>query len=111
MLGLNITAPGAATLRIRPPRDTGLTHAEGTVWTQAGTVGVRWNTTAHGTAVKVDIPVNVTAEVQVPLAGGRTPEARGAWPDGASTPRFRGVRDGYAVYTVGSGHSTFTPAA
>ncbi|MFK4264420.1 family 78 glycoside hydrolase catalytic domain [Streptomyces milbemycinicus] len=110
LLGLNVTGTAATTLRIRPPRDTELSHAEGTVWTQAGTVGVRWNTTAHGTQVKVDIPVNVTAEVEVPLADGRVPKASGAGPDGASAPRFEGVRNGRAIYTVGSGHSTFTPA-
>ncbi|MGO4760680.1 hypothetical protein AB4212_70615, partial [Streptomyces sp. 2MCAF27] len=37
LLGLNVTGTAATTLRIRPPRDTELTHAEGTVWTQAGT--------------------------------------------------------------------------
>ena len=111
LLGLNVTGTAATTLRIRPSRDTELTHAEGTVWTRAGTVGVRWNTTAHGTEVKVDIPVNTIAEVEIPLVGGQAPKAGGAGPDGASAPRFEGVRNGRAIYMVGSGHSTFSPAA
>jgi alpha-L-rhamnosidase len=110
MLGVNTTGPAGTTLRISPPRGTGLTHAEGSVWTQSGTVQVHWNTTKHGTAVQVDVPVNVTAEVDVPVTGHRAPEAHGAGPGGTSAPHFDGVRDGYAVYTVGSGHATFTPA-
>src|SRR5262249_21962128 len=47
MLGVNVTSPAASTLVISPPSGTTLKHAEGTQWTQAGTVGVRWNTTGH----------------------------------------------------------------
>ncbi|WP_316741624.1 hypothetical protein [Streptomyces sp. MK7] len=42
--------------------------------------------------------------------GDVAPHAVGAAPDGADAPRLYGVHDGGAVYTVGSGHSVFTPA-
>lgn len=107
MLGVNVTSPAAATLRIGPPRGTGLTHAEGTVWTQAGTVGVRWQATGHGTAVTVDLPDNVTAEIDVPVDGTHAPRTGGP---GAAAAHFEGFRDGCAVYSVGSGLTAFTPA-
>jgi alpha-L-rhamnosidase len=110
MLGLSVTTPAATAVRVSPPRGTSLTHAEGTVWTQAGTVGVRWNATGQGTAVQVDLPDNVTAEVDVPVSGNRAPHVQGAGPHGAGAPRLEGFRDGCAVYTVGSGHTAFVPA-
>ena len=110
MLGVNVTGPAGSTLRITPPRGTALTHAEGSVWTQSGTVTVRWKAVKHGTSVQVDVPDNVTAEVDVPVTGDRAPKAHGAGPGSAGAPRFEGVKDGYAIYTVGSGHATFTPA-
>jgi alpha-L-rhamnosidase len=111
MLGVNVTAPASARLRISPPRGTSLTHAEGTVWTQAGTVSVAWRTAHGGTSLQVDVPVNVTAEVAVPVTGHQVPLVSGAGPDGAKSPRFEGVKDGTALYSVGSGHSTFSPRA
>jgi hypothetical protein len=76
LLGITITSPGAATLRIEPPSG-GLTHAAGTEWTERGPVKVSWTQTAAGTSINVDIPVNVSALVVV---------------------------DGHQ-YTVGSGHT------
>ncbi|MFI1093861.1 family 78 glycoside hydrolase catalytic domain [Streptomyces sp. NPDC020917] len=109
MLGVTLTSPGGRTLSIAPPRDTALTHAAGTVWTQSGTVAVHWTTGGHGTTVTVDIPDNTTATVAVPVTGEKAPHAVGAGPDGADGPRLEGIHDGVAVYTVGSGHSAFTP--
>ncbi|WP_305787351.1 family 78 glycoside hydrolase catalytic domain [Symbioplanes lichenis] len=94
LLGVTVTGPAARTLTIAPPRGTDLTHAAGSVWTQAGRVTVRWG--AYG--LVVDLPVNTTAEVHVPAT--RRPLASGA-------VRFLGLRDGAAVYEVGSGRSSF----
>ncbi|WP_433727163.1 family 78 glycoside hydrolase catalytic domain [Actinoplanes sp. CA-051413] len=102
LLGVTVTAPAARTVRIAPPRGTALRHARGTVWTQAGTVTVSWRITPDGTAIVVDLPVNVTARVEVPVSGRTPPRATGG-------PRLEGVHDGVATYTVGSGHSTFIP--
>jgi hypothetical protein len=65
LLGLEVTAPGAATVRIAPPAN-GLRHARGTVWTERGPVGIGWARTGKGIAVDVNIPVNVTATVALP---------------------------------------------
>lgn len=76
LLGVTVTSPGAATLRIEPPSG-GLTHAAGTEWTERGPVHVSWARTPAGTSINVDIPDNVSAVV---------------------------VLDGHQ-YTVGSGHT------
>jgi hypothetical protein len=64
-------------------------------------VGVDWDRNAHGTNTTVKIPVNVTATVALPLLDGSTYKVAGG---GAA---YVGVRDGRAVYTVGSGTTTF----
>jgi hypothetical protein len=70
LLGITVTSPGAATIRIAPPA-TGLRHARGTVWTERGPVSVAWARTGRGVSVDVTVPVNVTATVVLPT-GERT---------------------------------------
>jgi alpha-L-rhamnosidase len=55
--------------------------------------------------LRVDVPDNVTATVALPA--GTVPYAAA----GAGAPRYDGTRDGRAVYTVGSGMTTFRPSA
>lgn len=100
LLGVTVTAPGAAQVLIRPPAG-GLTSASGSAPTQRGDVGVTWHRSGSHLTLTVDVPVNVRAEVQVPATG----QVR---VDGEGTAEFAGVRDGYATYTAGSGRLTFT---
>ena len=65
LLGIQVTGPGAATVTIAPP-DKGLSHADGTEWTERGPVTVSWTRTGHGLTVDVTVPVNVTATVVLP---------------------------------------------
>jgi len=58
LLGVEVTSPGAATVRIAPPT-TGLDHAQGTVWTERGPLTVKWT----DRRLDVTVPVNVTATV------------------------------------------------
>ncbi len=104
LLGVSVTSPGAATIRIEPPaiRRADLRRASGSAWTQRGTVRVSWKRSRAGTALDVDVPANVKATVALPVARYK---ARG---DGA--PSFQGVKDGHAVFSVGSGRTRFSPA-
>ena len=61
-----------------------------------------WKRSRAGTALDVDVPANVKATVALPVARYK---ARG---DGA--PSFQGVKDGHAVFSVGSGRTRFSPA-
>jgi alpha-L-rhamnosidase len=102
LLGVRTAAPGAAVVDIVPPA-TGLSRAAGTVHTQRGPVRVDWRRAAGGMRVEVDVPVNVTARVALPLAAGRWYRAAGP-----SRAEFVGVRDGRAVFEVGSGRSSYS---
>lgn len=99
VLGIQVTSPGASTVRIAPA-DKGLDHASGTQWTERGEVGVDWCRNAHGVDTKVDIPVNVTATVALPVADGGTYRVTGS-------AKYLGTEDGRALYRVGSGRTSF----
>jgi alpha-L-rhamnosidase len=99
LLGVSVTAPGAAQVLVRPPA-SGLTSASGSVPTQRGEVGVGWRRSGSHFTLSVDVPVNVRAEVQVPADHVRV--------SGPGRADFLGVRDGYATFSVGSGRLMFT---
>jgi hypothetical protein len=65
LLGIEVTSPGAATVRIAPPTN-GLEHAGGTQWTERGPVTVRWTRTGKTVEVDLTLPANVTATVVLP---------------------------------------------
>jgi len=101
LLGVRETSPGAATITIAPPA-AGLRHASGTQWTERGPVKVEWTRTGHGYELNVDVPVNVTATVALPVSSGQAYRIAG---DG--DPQSAGQQDGRASFTVGSGHTHF----
>ncbi|WP_225636614.1 alpha-L-rhamnosidase-related protein [Streptomyces solaniscabiei] len=101
VLGLTVTSPGAATVRIAPA-DKGLAHASGTQWTERGEVGIDWKRTKYGVTTVVDVPVNVTATVALPVTSG------GSYRFTGSGVTYLGNEDGRALYEVGSGVTRFT---
>jgi hypothetical protein len=107
LLGVEVTSPGAATVKIAPPSLSGAAPRaiSGSVWTQRGTVAVRWKRTGAGIELDADVPVNVRAEVHLP--GVRNAAAVRA--SGAGAPKFERIEDGAAVFSVGSGASRFAP--
>jgi alpha-L-rhamnosidase len=110
LLGVTVTAPGAAQVRIRPPA-AGLATASGRAPTQRGDVGVTWRRAGSHLTLTVDVPVNVRAEVQLPagqVQAGQVRFGQVRVGGGQGDARFLGVRDGYATYSVGSGRLTFT---
>ncbi len=105
LLGITPAGVGASSVRIAPPA-SGLNSARGTEWTQRGPVTVAWRRTGPGAEVSltVTIPDNVQATVALPA--GTVPYTAA----GAGAPRYEGVRNGQALYAVGSGATTFRPA-
>jgi hypothetical protein len=101
LLGVQVTGPGAQTVRIAPP-DKGLSRASGTEWTERGPVTVDWSRSPVGYGLSVDVPDNVTATVALPISAGTRYVTTGA--GGA---RLVSVTGGRAVYTVGSGRTRF----
>lgn len=105
ILGVRTTTPGAATIEIAPPA-AGPAEASGTVPTQRGLVDVQWRRVAGGVVLEVDVPVNVTARISLPLAEGRAYRATGR-----SEATYLGEEDGRAIFEVGSGRSMYVPTA
>lgn len=108
LLGVKVTAPGGATVAVRPPR-TGLRSAQGSVWTQRGRVAVAWGPHGgHGLSLDVTVPDNVRAEVYVPAGDRRSVKAHGRGPDPYhEDAEFLRMEGGYAVFRVGSGETRF----
>ena len=108
LLGVEVTSPGAATVRIAPPavEQADLHRVSGSAWTQRGTVHVSWKRVNGSFVVDVDVPTNVTATVAIPSSGGARYVGVG---EGA--PRFVGEQGGRAVFTVGSGQTHFSIGA
>ncbi|GGO68291.1 family 78 glycoside hydrolase catalytic domain [Nocardioides deserti] len=103
MLGIRLGEPGAETVVLAPPA-TGLEHASGSVPTQRGVVSLDWTRSQHGVRLEADVPVNVTARVELPASDRTTYRAVGR-----TDARYLGTRDGVAVFEVGSGSVRFVP--
>jgi hypothetical protein len=105
VLGVSVTSPGAATVRIAPPALTtaDLHRVSGTAWTQRGTVGVTWKRTDGGLVLDVHVPANVKATVAIPNPGGANYLGVGQ-----GAPQRVGDQDGRTVFTVGSGDTHFS---
>jgi alpha-L-rhamnosidase len=88
-------------LVIRPAVVGDLTRAASAYETPRGRVSSSWRRSGHDLRLDVTVPPGAPARVEVPLLG-----ASGAKPPSGAEPL--GVRDGRAVYEVGSGSWTFT---
>ena len=111
LLGITATGVGAASVEVAPPTSpapytAGLSSASGAEYTERGMVSVAWHRvsgTGGEVSLKVTVPDNVQATIALP-AGTRPYRA-----SGAGAPRYEGTKDGRALYSVGSGSTSFTP--
>ena len=103
VLGIEVTAPGAAELLISVP-DTGLDSAEGSLMTQRGRVSTSWTRDGDAASLEATVPVNVSAVVELPAGDYEVAGSGGA---GAET---LGTEDGFTRYRVGSGTWSFEQA-
>jgi hypothetical protein len=105
LLGISVTSPGAATVKIAPPAvdQADLHRVSGSAWTQRGTVGAAWKKVNGTYVLDVDVPDNVTATVAIPNPGGISYVGVGA-----GAPKLVGDQNGATVFTVGSGRTHFS---
>ncbi|URM94014.1 glycoside hydrolase family 78 protein [Actinomadura madurae] len=101
--GIEPAAPGYTKIKIQPYPVGGLKNASGHVQSPLGRVSSAWNLDRGRFTLRVAVPVGATAEILVPA---RDRDAVKAAPDAA----FHGMRDGYAVFQVGSGDYVFHSA-
>jgi alpha-L-rhamnosidase len=108
VLGVRVTAPGAAHVDIAVPETT-LSRAAGVVTTQRGPIPITWTRDAAGhETVDVTIPANATATLSIAGTG-----VAGISENGRSVVGDPGVTAPHAlrrkvVMTVGSGHYLFS---
>ena len=109
LAGIEVTSPGAATVRIEPPAvdQADLHRVSGSAWTQRGTVGVAWKRVSGTYVLDVDVPTNVTATVAIPNPGGAVNYVG----VGAGAPKKVGQQGDRTVFTVGSGSTHFSIGA
>jgi alpha-L-rhamnosidase len=100
--GIQMTAPGYATVRIRPVVPAGLAHASARIGTPRGDVGSAWRRSEGKLALTVTIPGNTSAEIHVPAAPEDDVTMRGR---GRVDPLRRDER--HAVFVAGSGTHVF----
>jgi alpha-L-rhamnosidase len=94
ILGVRALAPQFAQVQIMPlDFGNGLASASGSLLTDRGTIAVQWDRNATRYHLAVTIPVNVTAAVYVPQAGGTdtTITVDGAKVSGVLTNGYVGV--------------------
>jgi hypothetical protein len=109
LLGISVTSPAAATVRIAPPAvdQADLHRVSGSAWTQRGSVSAAWKKVNGTYVLDVDVPPNVTATVAIPNPGGAVNYVG----VGAGAPQRVGDQDGRTVFTVGSGATHFSIGA
>ncbi|MFI6340870.1 alpha-L-rhamnosidase C-terminal domain-containing protein [Streptomyces sp. NPDC050535] len=102
-IGQTSDSVGYAELLIDPAVEGGMTSASGSYRTPYGVARTQWKRDAGRFRLTVDVPAGSTAEIHVPLFGGKARAPAGA----------RLVRTGQeeAVYEAGSGSWTFRSTA
>ena len=101
--GIEPAAPGYTKIKIQPYPVGDLTNAAAHIASPLGQVSSTWTRKDGDFMLRVVVPVGATAEILVPA---RDRDAVMAPPDAT----FESMRDGYAVFQVGSGTYVFHSA-
>ncbi|MDR1170908.1 MAG: glycoside hydrolase family 78 protein [Bacteroidales bacterium] len=106
LLGINPAAPGFGKIIIKPQPAGDLTHAKGSYRSIRGLIGSEWRIDNGRFHLKVEIPVNTTAEIWIPSANGEITESEK--PVGQYHNITKVKTEGkYTVLAVGSGKYSF----
>ncbi len=106
-LNPNPATPGWKHFTVHPVPGGGLTWAQVAYNSIRGRIRCRWEKTAVGLVIQLEVPTNTTATVFVP-AGEETEVTESGQPvEKAPGVRPQGWRDGCAVFEVGSGSYEF----
>ena len=104
LAGLRVKDAGFRSFDVRPVVPAGLEWVEYTHDTTYGEIAIRWEHKDGRFKLICDVPVGSTATLWLPFEGA-TPEFK----ESANIIR-KGVREGYALYKVRSGHYEFETA-
>ena len=116
LAGISPVSPGYKTIAIKPTVVGGLTHVQAVVKTQHGPVASEWLRNGNSLGLKVTVPANTSAQIDVPKLGvaavtiseGGTP----IWRNAAFKPGVPGITAGQdgtdaITFAVGSGSYVF----
>ncbi|TCD01839.1 family 78 glycoside hydrolase catalytic domain [Pedobacter psychroterrae] len=107
LLGINSAAPGFKKMVIKPQPAGDLKHAEGSYTSPYGKIGSSWVITDQQFKLNVEIPVNTTAEIWVPLKYGEQITESGKSISAVEGVVLQRKENGYAVIQAGSGIYSF----
>lgn len=107
LLGINAGAPGFKRIIIKPQPGGDLTFVKGSYLSVMGPIRSEWRREGRRFSLHVEIPANTTAEVWLP-AGDSSNISEGGKPiKEIQGIRWQGMKNGYAVFDVGSGDYHF----
>jgi alpha-L-rhamnosidase len=99
-VGLRESSPGFKTIEVKPHPGADFTQMRASQMTPYGRAAAEWRKAEGEFTLDVEIPVNTTAKIYVPLMA----QGEVATPHDA---KRTGEEDGYALFEVGSGRYTF----
>lgn len=102
--------PGYRNIIFRPQPAGDITHVTYSNETGYGTASIRWEKNKNRFKMDILVPVGSTAIVYVPSADETAVRESGKTIKQKSEVKFAKKEDGYAVFTVGSGHYSFESA-
>ncbi|MBO9639739.1 MAG: family 78 glycoside hydrolase catalytic domain, partial [Siphonobacter aquaeclarae] len=104
LLGINALEPGFARFQVKPQPAGDLTWAKGEYRSVRGNIGCHWRKEEGRYQLDVQVPVNSTAEIWIPVRPGETVLENGL----PAAHRILRTENGYRVYEVGSGQYAFS---
>lgn len=106
LAGMNVDPelPGYKHIIFKPQPAEGIQYASYSNLTSYGTSSIRWERKSDRLVIKIDVPVGSTSTVYVPIPTNDNSKEKVRKPKGAD---FKGIENGYAVYTTGSGNYRF----
>jgi alpha-L-rhamnosidase len=106
-IGLDEQHPGYKHILIHPMPGGGITWAKASYNCDYGPIKTDWKLEGGALTLNVEIPPNTTATVSVPGADNEKTLTLDGKP-AAGGAAFKGIRDGAAVFEIGSGNCRFT---
>jgi alpha-L-rhamnosidase len=110
MAGLNIDAPGYQSVRIQPQPGGGFTQAAAELQTLYGPLASRWQRDEQNLTLEVEIPVNTTASVWLPVSDVKSVTENGQPISAFPEIRVAPAENGMVVLKIGSGKYKFVAA-
>lgn len=107
LLGINSSAPAFKKIVIKPQPAGDLKHAEGSYISPYGKIGSAWEIDGEQFKLNVEIPVNTSAEVWLPLKFGTQITESGKAVSDVNGIVSQRKENGYTVIEVGSGAYAF----